>query len=222
MEKISAKVIENRMETPTVCVLRLKADIKPHAAGQYVMVYVNNEMKPYSIANVNEKDIVELCIKVVPEGHVSNLMAKMKKGDELEISQPMGPFRLHEDTKNKIVFTATGTGVSSLKPMADFLLENDSREIWLFLGVKEEKEIIYRKHFEGLQKKHKNFHFVPVCSRDNSWKGEKGYVQDAIKKKIKSPKEFDVYLCGVKAMVDELKTIAEQMGFANVYLEKYV
>ncbi len=216
-----AIIIENRMETPTVCVLRLKADIKKHNPGQYVLVYVNNEVKPYSIANT-EHGIVELCIKVVPEGHVSNLMSKMKIGSNLELSQPMGMFKLN-DTKNKIVFAATGTGISALKPMIDFLAENNfPTETWLFLGVKDEKEIIYRKHFDLLQKQKKNFHFVPVCSRDDKWKGEKGHVQDAIKKLIKTPKEFDIYLCGVKPMVEDLKKIAERMGFANIYFEKYV
>ena len=221
MDKIRAKIIDNRMETPTVCILRLKADIKDRNPGQYVLVYIGNETKPYSIANI-ENDAVELCIKIVNEGRVSNLMAQAKVGDVLEISQPMGGFKLH-DTKNNIVFAATGTGISSLKPMIDVLFQNNTKkDIWLFLGVREEKEIIYRKHFAKLQEKHKNFRFVPVCSRDDKWKGEKGHVQGAIKKLIKNPEDYDIYLCGVKVMVEELKIIAEQMGFANVYFEKNV
>lgn len=223
METVKARVIENRMETPSVCVIRLKAEIKPHNPGQYVMVKVNDEMKPYSIANSpSEKGTIELCIKLVPEGHVSNLMSKMKAGNSIEVSNPMGSFKLHE-TGNPIIFAATGTGISALKPMTDLLIEKKStNEIWLFLGIKEEKEIIYRKHFELLAKKNKNFHFIPVCSRDENWKGEKGYVQDAIKKLIKNPKGYDTYLCGVKAMVEDLKKIAEELGFKNIYFEKYV
>lgn len=230
MPRITAAVEEVIQATPSVCLPRLKPsaqiEFKP---GQFVLVFITIDgkqvVKPYSIASSpSNKKNIELCIRKA--GPVSNYMCSLTPGAKLEIQGPAGHFTLEEPIKNDVVFAATGTGISALKPMIDAILEKGTdKEIWLFFGNRTEDEIIYRDHFEELARKNKNFHFVPVLSRaSESWQGERGHVQDVLRKHIPNPEDREIYICGVLAMVEEVTKIAEEMGFRKekIYFEKYV
>ena len=119
---------------------------------------------------------------------------------------------------------ATGTGISSLKPMVDEIFRRRAKhEVWLFFGVRTENDIIYRKDFEQLARSFDNFRFIPVLSDSPIPEFEHGYVQDAFRKLI-SPKGQDVYICGLYVMVDEVRQICMDMGFPpeKIHFEKYI
>lgn len=224
-QQFTGTVTEIRKETPTVCSVVLALDTPiTFAAGQYVLVTAGGEMKPYSISSPpSAHKTIELCVKKIEGGHFSNLLCRMKKGETLQLAGPMGRFVVQE-TKNDVVFLASGTGVSALRGMVHTLAEKrGAHRIFLFLGVRTEEEIIYRKEFEELEKRNKNFSFVPVLSRaGKEWAGKKGYVQDVVMTFVKRPGQTDIYICGVKAMVEECIGFAEKEKFANVFYEKYV
>lgn len=231
MGRLSATIKEVVQATSSVCLPRLKPDVaiefKP---GQYILVFATIDgkqvIKPYSLASPpSSKEYVELCIKKVEGGLVSNYMCNMERGTKLEISGPAGHFVLKEP-QNDVIFAATGTGISAIIPMIYTIFEKGTdKQVWLFFGNRTEDEIIYRVHFEELSNKHENFHFVPVLSRaDEAWQGERGHVQDALRKYITDPSGKEIYICGVLAMVEEVAKIAEEMGFKKekIYFEKYV
>lgn len=230
MGKVAAVVKEVIQATPSVCLPRLKPsaqiEFKP---GQFVLVFITIDgkqvVKPYSIASSpSNKKHIELCIRKA--GIVSNYMCSLAPGAKMEISGPVGHFVLKEPPLNDVVFVATGTGISALRPMIDTIFEKGtSKEIWLFFGNRTVDEIIYREHFEALSSAHANFHFIPVLSRaGESWHGESGHVQDPIRKYIANPSDKEIYICGVLAMVEEVAKIAEEIGFRKekIYFEKYV
>ena len=215
---------EVRQEKPTVCTVRLALDTPIFfEAGQFVLVTGEKEIKPYSIASPPlQKTTIELCVKQTG-GEFSRFLCGLEKEEKLLLTGPMGHFVV-QDTKNDVAFLASGTGISALRGMVHTLMEKGAgKKVWLFLGVRTEDEIIYRKEFEGLAEKHKNFVFIPVLSRpEKGWVGERGHVQDAVTKYVKAPEQTDIYICGVKAMVEECVRFAEAKGFAKVYYEKYV
>lgn len=232
MDTHKATVSESIRATPTVGVVRLRfAGGVPftHQAGQYVLVSMEmagkRRLKPYSIASApSELRFIELCVKDVPGGEVSHRIVSLKKGDTVQVSGPRGLFIL-QPPAGDVVFAATGTGISALKPMIETLFEQQfAHQIYLFSGAKTADEIVYRPLFEALAKLHTNFHFIPVVSRDDAFPGEKGHVQDAIPKQVQNPKGKDIYICGVLAMVEETVAWAEQYGFerARIHVEKYV
>ncbi|MBI2076357.1 MAG: FAD-dependent oxidoreductase [Candidatus Aenigmarchaeota archaeon] len=226
MEAVVKEVVQ---ATSTVCLPRLLVKDMDFKPGQFVLVKSVIEgktvVKPYSIASSpSVKDHIELCIRKA--GPVSGYMCSLKPGDKLDVMGPAGHFVLKEPVLSDIVFVATGTGISALLPMIDTIFEKGTdKEVWLFFGNKTEDEIIYRDRFETLANKHKNFHFAPVLSRaDEKWQGERGHVQDALRKYIFNPSDKEIYVCGILAMVEEVAKIAEEMGFKKekIYFEKYV
>jgi NAD(P)H-flavin reductase len=234
MPRFTTTVFENIQKTPTVKAIRLKFDGKVpfnFTAGQYMFIHVlkNNSpfLKPYSIASTpSQKDYVEFIIKHVENGFVSTYMTTRKSGDKVEMSGPIGRFVLREPIMNDLVFVAVGSGLSSLWSMMQRVWEiGTDKKVWLFFGNRTEDEIIYKEVIEGWAKEHPNFKYIPVVSQpSNEWKGEVGHVQDAMKKYLKNTGNIEIYICGLFKMVEEVKTLAIQMGFDpnRIYFEKYV
>lgn len=233
MPLFTATVSEVVKATPTVGIVRLSFgngvpfSFRP---GQYMFVHMDikgeKHIKPYSIASPpSEKNFIEFCIKQVPEGPMSNYMVSLKGKESVQLQGPAGVFALQERVENDIIFAATGTGISSIRPMIETIFEKGTKHtIFLFFGAKTADEIVYKKQFEALAKKHKNFRFIPIVSRDPGFKGEQGHVQDIILKYVKDIKEKDIYICGVQAMVEETIKWAQENGFPKekIHFEKYL
>lgn len=224
---MEATVKEVVQATSTVCLPRLLLTGLNFKPGQFILVKAmiggKHVVKPYSIASPSsKKDYIELCIRKA--GLVSDYMCSLKPGDKLDVMGPAGHFVLKE-LQNDVIFVATGTGISALFPMINTIFEKGTdKQVWLFFGNRTEDEIIYRDYFENLAQ-NKNFRFIPILSRaDETWKGERGHVQDALRKYITDPSDMEIYICGVLAMVEEVAKIAEDMGFKKekIYYEKYV
>lgn len=231
-EEYAATVTQNVIETPSVNIVKLKfARPMEFEPGQWVYLYAQREgnevKKPYSIASppsMMKNRAMELCIKRIENGFMSNFLCDLKKGDALKITGPYGVFGIKDNSNDKI-FVATGSGIAPFRSMIPTLLENDfAKDIWLFFGVRTESDIIYNSFFSSLQSAKKNFHFVPILSRQPHWKGEKGHVQDVLPKYLDSAENKDVYICGLIPMIDEVASVLEELKFkkSQLHFEKYV
>lgn len=232
MQVKSYEVIMDKIkdETPNVKTFTLKFNedfnFKP---GHFIMIKHMREGKPknksYSIASSpNLKGCVELCINLVPGGSFTPYLFSFNGGEKLNISGPYGLFLLKEPYDYDFVFVATGTGIAPLRSMIHYLFENKiKRDVWLFFGNKAREDIIYNDTWEELAKKHKNFHYIPVLSREE-WKGEKGHVQDIIPKYIKDYNNKHFYICGLIRMVDDVKNflLQQNIKIEQLHYEKFV
>lgn len=198
--------------------------------GQFIMVEVPKEgakpvRKPYSIASppfFPEK--IELCIKLVEGGFVSNWFFGLKLGDEISVQGPLGVFRLVEPLPEHLIFVATGTGIAPLRAQFLQLLHDGyDKPITFVFGNRYENEIPFHQELLDLAKKHSNFHYIPVISRPQSWQGEMGYVQEILRKKFPDPKGIHVYICGLVPMVNDLKTCLTELGYPkeSIRFEKW-
>lgn len=233
-EKYIAAVIAVLDATPTVKLIRLAppAGKAPEfLPGQFITVFLKRGeelvKRQYSISSPPHiREYIELCVKRIDGGFASNYLCNLRVGDTLLVQGPYGKFVLHEPLDHDPIFVATGTGVAPFMSMIQSLLhQNASREVWLFLGVRTEDEIIYRAEFEQLAREHPNFHFIPTLSRPKggTWKGEVGYVQVQVPKHIASPEGKGIYICGLRAMVDQNRQLAAELGFPKerIFYEKY-
>ena len=196
--------------------------------GQFVSF---NEMlggkkitRAYSIASLPAGNHFELCLNLVHEGMFSPHLFDMKPGDSVEMTDPLGFFVVRNPAKDA-VFVATGTGIAPFRSMApDYLSHPQAKELTLMFGVRNEQTIYYRDDFEALQKQHPNFNFWPTLSRpEPSWNGRTGHVQLHLLEAIGDRRDLDVYICGLKAMVDDVRAILKEMGFdrKQIIFEKY-
>lgn len=223
----TATIQDIREESPSVYTLVVQTkEIIPFEPGQFFFIHMERDgrkiAKAYSAANVPGTTILEFCIKRVDGGYASNRLYHLKKGESIDINGPYGFFVLKEVTR-PAVFLATGTGISALRPMIHTIFAQETNhDIWLFFGVRTQRDILFRKEFEDLSKKHKNFHFIPVLSKEEG-QGENGYVQQILWKHIKNP-DADYYICGIFTMVDEVKHMLVTAGIPQerIHAERYV
>jgi CDP-4-dehydro-6-deoxyglucose reductase len=83
---------------------------------------------------------------------------------------------------------------------------------------------MYRDEFEELARRHANFHFIPTLSRpDELWRGCRGHVQEHVFETLGERRDMDVYICGMKAMVDDVRNRLKALGFdrKQIIFEKY-
>jgi len=82
--------------------------------GQFISIFAEKDGKrisrPYSIASWPEnKDYLELCIKIVEGGFMSNYLYHVSPGTKLQSIGPLGRFVIPEPIRYDTVFVATGT-----------------------------------------------------------------------------------------------------------------
>lgn len=203
-----------------------KVEYKP---GQFVMVNIPYKdtfvRRAYSIASKERNGVLELCLNYLPDGKASEYFFGLKGGEQMLIDGPYGVFTLRRSSSPKL-FICTGTGVAPLRAMIhELLADNEKASIVLIFGERTEEELLYRAEFEDLMKKYSNFTYIPTLSRANGvWKGERGYVQQVMKKYINDTQAVDVYICGIKEMVQDVTAALLELGVErkNILTEKFV
>lgn len=213
-------------------------------AGQFISLHLNHhgadDVRPYSIASPSRGDNrFDLCLNRVENGYFSNYLCDLSPGAAIEFEGPFGFFVVRQPPRDSI-FVATGTGIAPIRGMIQSLFGNPSalrpgsgqagsgsptdRRIWLVFGVRYPDTILYRREFEALAARHPNFHFWPTLSRPPAdWTGRRGHVQEHVEPLVRVHPEADVYLCGLKAMVDDLRQQLKTLGLdrKQVRYEKY-
>lgn len=201
--------------------------------GQFVSLEVprdgERESRPYSIASAPRGNAkFDLCLNRVEGGYVSNYLCDLETNATVEMNGPHGAFVVSEPVEQDLLFIATGTGIAPIRGMLAGLLgpgRELRHDLWLLFGVRHAETILYRTEFEAWEKAHARFHFVPTLSRPpDDWPGKTGYVQQHLRQMFAQRKDFKAYICGLKAMVDEVRFILkEEMGFERkqIRFEKY-
>jgi NAD(P)H-flavin reductase len=94
----------------------------------------------------------------------------------------------------------------------------------LIHGARYEYGLLYRAEFEELARKHSNFRFWPTITRPGpEWRGRTGRVQAHLFEAIGDRRDVNVFICGLKAMVNDVRSILKSQGFdrKRIIHEKY-
>jgi NAD(P)H-flavin reductase len=200
--------------------------------GQFVSVVDREDGKEvthaYSIASPLSGNRFSLCLNRVEDGIVSPWLFGLRPGDEVEMHGPLGNFTLRHPER-RAVFIATGTGIAPFRSMLLEYLPRTQPDITLLFGVRHETGLLYRKEFEKLAEQHQCFRFIPTITQPTEeWRGRIGRVQHHLDEALAIGAQdelnsVDVYVCGLKEMVDEVRKELKQRGFSRnqVIYEKY-
>jgi len=196
--------------------------------GQFVclsdLIQGKKITRAYSLASApNGTGRFELCLNRVEQGHLSPRLFEMRPGDAMEMTPALGTFVLRDPPRDSI-FIATGTGIAPFRSLLQGHLTASSPAFTLLFGVRYESHIYYRADFEEMARRFPHFRFWPTLSRpDAGWAGRSGHVQIHLEEAIGARRDLDVYLCGLKQMVDSTRGMLKEMGFdrKQIRYEKY-
>ena len=196
--------------------------------GQFVSLTRDIDGKPitraYSTAGTSVANRFELCLNRVEDGLFSPFLFDMKPGDTVEMTGPLGYFTWKQHVADSIL-VATGTGIAPFRGMLQSYLGNGGdREVTLVYGVRYEASLLYRGEFQATAELYSNFHFLPTLSRpESTWTGRTGHVQKHVVEVLGDRRDMDVYICGLKAMVDDVRRQLKELGLdrKRIVYEKY-
>lgn len=175
-------------------------------AGQYVSVKVNErgERRDYSIAGREADGRLALLVDVGPGGVGSKFFESVKEEEMVEILGPMGEFKVRSEDE-QMVMIATGSGIAPIKMMVEEEIKG-GKKTWLVWGMRYEEDVFWVEMFEEWEKKYANFKFDLVLSKaGEEWKGERGHVQNVVKKGLEKWKGSGFYICGAREMVEDVE-----------------
>ncbi|MDG2991059.1 FAD-binding oxidoreductase [Candidatus Synechococcus calcipolaris G9] len=207
-----------------------------------------HKLRLYSIASTRHGDFVDdktvsLCVRQLeykdPEsgdkvyGVCSSYLNKVKPGDEVKITGPVGKeMLLPDDPEATIVMLGTGTGIAPFRAFLWRMFKEKHADYqfkglaWLFFGVAYTPNILYKQELEELQEKFpENFRLTYAISREQKTaEGGKMYIQCRIAEhadelwQLLQKKNTHVYMCGLKGMepgIDQAMTEAAAKNGAD-------
>jgi CDP-4-dehydro-6-deoxyglucose reductase len=196
--------------------------------GQFVSLVHQFEgreiTRAYSIASAPGGDRFELCLNRVKEGVFSPWLFAMNPGDTVDMTGPLGYFVLRNPARDAL-FVATGTGIAPIRSILQASLPGPRpAQITLLFGARYPASILYRAEFETMAALWPGFRFWPTVTRpDAAWTGRTGRVQQHLLEAIGDRRDMDVYICGLREMVDDVRAVLKCVGFdrKQIIVEKY-
>jgi CDP-4-dehydro-6-deoxyglucose reductase len=180
--------------------------------------------RAYSIASPPGGGTFALCANLVPDGHFSPFLFGLEPGAEIDFKGPYGAFILRRPVADSI-FVATGTGIAPFRSMLQAsLAEHPERSFTLVFGVRHEHSLLYREEWVAMAREYPNFRYVPTLSRPtHTWTGLTGRVHGHTLQALGERRDMDVYICGMREMVDELRSKLKEIGLdrKRMIYEKY-
>jgi ferredoxin-NADP reductase len=143
----------------------------------------------------------------------------VKEGDILNVKAPTGHFFLDLTKSNPVVLIAGGVGITPMLSMASAIVGSGAkREVFLFFGVRNQREHIHKTELEKLAAENENIH-LHVCysrpglddvkGRDYQHEGRVGIEQ---LKELLPSSNFEYYLCGNGAFMKSITDGLEAWG----------
>lgn len=182
--------------------------------GQYVSVGPAGEihMREYSIYSPADKPFLEILVKIVDGGYVSNRLASLEPGDQVAVDGPFGFFTIDgEYAAARHYFIATGTGISPFHAIVGTMPDIDYR---IFHGV---RTVTEQYDYEWYDRER-----IVCCTSREDGGDYHGRVTDYLREHAIDP-GGRYYLCGNCDMIYEAFDILQEAGvphaqlFAEVY-----
>ena len=185
--------------------------------GQYVdFLLADGRRRSFSIANAAAPaETLEFHLRVTPHGWFAHYaLEQLEARAILRIEGPLGAFYLREDSTRPVVMMAGGTGFAPLKAMLEHQFRAGfSRPFHLFWGARSRRDLYLHALAEDWARQHPQLRYTPVLSEpDADWRGERGFVHEAVLRAHPDLAGHEIYLAGPPVMVHAGKQAFIQAG----------
>ncbi|RMG16571.1 MAG: hypothetical protein D6729_10655 [Deltaproteobacteria bacterium] len=184
--------------------------------GQYVQVRLPGAEDAAFLAVASppgETQVFEFLVK--RGGAVTDALAALEPGAEIEMTAPMGPgFRVDAYPGHDILLFVTGSGISAIRPVILYLLERRDAygRIVLFFGARRPDAFGFADELDAWRAQGVEVHQVVSQPGSAPWSGHTGYVQDVLPKVEPDLGQAVALLCGVKGMQEAVARDLERAG----------
>jgi ferredoxin--NADP+ reductase len=225
---VEGTVAAQKRWTERLYSLSVNADIKSFEAGQFakLALAVDGEMvaRPYSFVNAPTERPHEFYYVVLPEGPLSQRLAKLEAGDTVYLAPQASGFLVLSEVPEgeNLWLIASGTGIGPFLS----ILKTDAPwqrfgQVVLVHAARHPEELTYRDCIERLSSAHTGqMRFVQFLSRDNRPHALHGRVPAAIEDgRLEtaagvplSAKSSQVMICGNPEMITDTTEALRRRG----------
>jgi len=200
--------------------------------------------RAYSIASSSlERRYVEFYLTLITSGQLTPRLFALKHGSRVFLGpKASGVFTLDRVPPGKaVVLIATGTGLAPYISMLRTMLVSDGERRFVVLhGARYSYDLGYRGELESLARLRPTFTYIPSITRpdqDPHFHGHTGRIQTLVEQGVVEkesgitldPAKAEVFLCGNPDMVNLVKILLEEKGFATktgdqpatIHIEEY-
>ena len=221
-------------ETNDVWSLKLapaKAFRVAYAPGQFLYLKllgagVPPEEHPFSISS-SPTNPEFLMVTIKAKGDFTAAIKNVKPQDRAHVHAPYGVFSYKQYPRTPEVFLiAGGIGITPMFSMLWCLcVEEPARQVTLLWSVKTPADLFNIPEIEQMQRQMPNFRFAPVVSRDASWTGLKGRIDQQTLASFLNrngqpeparPPAF--FICGPAEMMDATIAALKKLGIAKKHI----
>ncbi|MEQ1758506.1 MAG: FAD-binding oxidoreductase [Vicinamibacterales bacterium] len=202
--RAAASIVALERLTDSVLRVRLAAAAPlDYRSGQFITVLRGDGLaRSYSIASLPTDDSLELHVRVLPAGRMSQwLAATAKVGTPIEIQGPSGDcFYTAGREDQPLLLAGTGTGLAPLFGIArDALRQGHRAPVYLFHGALTAAGLYLQGPLAQLAAAHSNFHYMPTTLDAD------GPMDQAVLKRLGPLKGWRAFVCGDPAIVQAFK-----------------
>lgn len=227
---VVSDIIRDAKNIVTIKFSNTNGEVFDYLPGQFLYVRIYNpdiprDEHPFTISSSPlEKEYVAATIKQI--GDFTNSLSKAKVGDRAYIDGGFGSFSyLKRPNNKKLYFIAGGIGITPFLGMLRYMFTKDNnREVVLLWGVRDESEIICKYELEEYTSLLKSFKFIPIVSNDDTYQGEKGFIDtEMLKIYANNISEYDFYICGPPIMMEAQLNNLRKLGAPkeNIHFERF-
>ena len=215
--------------------LRIKADVEPFIAGQFIKLsQIRDEKRiarAYSVVNPPGKDYVEVLAVAVEDGQLSPDLQALNIGDNIEVSTKAAGFMTLDEIPTGALqgphlwFLATGTAVGP------FISMMETEEPWLrfekvvlVYGVRLIEDLAYLPQLTALQEQYPTqFVFIPSVTRETYPDGLSCRIPDGLQSGALEQRagvalnqeNSQVMICGNPGMITDAQTALTEKGLVK-------
>lgn len=227
---VQSKINRISQESPTVCRVEIKVSEKdsPNLVfnpGQFYFlgrVGIGEAAFSSVRSDVDDRTIVFL-IRVV--GTVTEWIAGLKKGDEIEMRGPLGNgFPIDEIRGKDVILASGGCGIAPIAAVAEYITrhQSDFGKIFFLYGAKNPEELLLKEEVARWPKQIKRL--LTIDQECAGWRGNIGFVPALLDKIKIDPKNTSAVICGpplmFTAMKEKLVKKGVELGQIFVSLER--
>ena len=219
MDVVTAPVLFNRAETPSVWRLGLAYDAlaRDPRGARFLMLAMEDPSRhliprPFSISDVTRRDdgtvATELLYK--PIGRVTGMMSRLREGDAVQVGGLLGNgFPLPGEGRRPVLI-AGGIGNAPFAYQVRELIAGPQRDdpsrIVLFLAGRSTQDI-------WIQDSAREAGITVVEVTDDGSRGEQGLVTEALGRRLADLGPIEAYACGPEPMLRAVQEMALEHDF---------
>ena len=195
-EQLTSDIYKFSVQAP-----KIVKDAKP---GNFIEIRVSDQTEPFlrrpiSIYNLDrENGILEFIFQVKGKG--TEILAKKKIGDLIDIVGPLGYGTFKYENYNNLAIIGGGIGVFPLYELAK-CAKKDNKNVNIYLGFRNKEYVVLEDEFKNVSDN------LTITTDDGSY-SEKGFAINFLEKDIEAGKVDSIYACGPLPMLKTVQKLA--------------